>query len=104
MPEKDIAASMHHASRATALRYLQSDRKAMGAAIAALPDLDYSQGQKAVATGIDGKVTDPGSRSSLRKHCATGAILVDTPGRFAKRRKRGICRKKPGISRFLAKT
>src|SRR4029078_7525371 len=39
VPEKDIAASMHHANRSTTARYLHSDRASMGAAVAALPDL-----------------------------------------------------------------
>ena len=52
VPEKDIAASMHHASRTTTARYLHSDRKSAGEAIATFPDL--SPPQRQVATGTNG--------------------------------------------------
>jgi integrase len=39
VPEKDIAKSMHHASRTTTARYLHGDRRSAAKAVAALPDL-----------------------------------------------------------------
>ena len=56
VPEKDIAASMHHASRTTTQRYLHANRKAVSAAIALLPDLAYSKsGAEKGAAASDGK-------------------------------------------------
>ena len=77
VPEKDIAASMHHASRTTTTRYLHSDRKSRGAAVAVLPDLPYPAA--AAATGTDGPAekTDP---EALRIACATGRSSVDSGG------------------------
>jgi len=51
VPEKEIAASMHHASRKTTARYLHTNREAVASAIAALPDLSYPMAD--VATGTD---------------------------------------------------
>lgn len=42
VPEKDIAESMHHASRVTTRRYLHSRRPELARAIAALPDVSYA--------------------------------------------------------------
>ena len=39
VPEKDIAASMHHASRATTARYLHSGRSSLRRAVDSLPDV-----------------------------------------------------------------
>jgi len=67
VPEKDIAASMHHASRTTTARYLHRDRKAKRAAIDAMPDLSYSSaGREAqAATGTHGK--DAGLRRLVHR-------------------------------------
>jgi hypothetical protein len=51
VPEKDFAASMHHASRKTTERYLHSGRKSLASAIAAMPDLTYTL--PALKTGTD---------------------------------------------------
>ena len=51
VPEKDIAASMHHASRTTTARYLHSDRRAIAKAVALMPEL--------AATGTDGTDSTP---------------------------------------------
>src|SRR4029453_8837124 len=60
VPEKDIAASMHNASRTRTAPYLHSERKARGTAIGAMPDLDYAQTR--VATGTHGKAPEPAKR------------------------------------------
>ena len=75
VPEKDIAASMHHASRTTTARYLHADRKAVKAAIDAMPDLSYSSSPRGVqreaqkATGTHG--AEAMKDDGLRKACAT---------------------------------
>ena len=58
VPEKDIAASMHHASRATTARYLHSSSQSLDAAIGALPDLIHPQAN--VASGTDGPLAEMG--------------------------------------------
>ena len=71
VPEKDIAASMHHASRTTTARYLHSDRRAVARAVAALPDMSYPQ--PAVATGTNGPEPSGGTGTrpkTLCKPCA----------------------------------
>jgi integrase len=49
VPEKDIALSMHHASRATTARYLHSDRTAVSLAIGRLPEI--AEPMRQIATG-----------------------------------------------------
>ncbi len=71
VPEKDIAASMHHASRTTTARYLHADKQTQARAIAALPDLPYPQ--KNVATGTDGSAPDPKFADACADACATPA-------------------------------
>jgi integrase len=55
--EKDIAMSMHHASRTTTTRYLHGDRKVIASALAGMPDFSP---QKQVATG-----THPGAVNAV---------------------------------------
>ena len=50
--EKDIAASMHHASRMTTARYIHTDRKSVAKADEFLPDM---AAVKQLATGTEGK-------------------------------------------------
>jgi integrase len=54
VPEKDIAASMHHTNRSTTQRYLHSDRQRVSKAVEQLPDLGFTI-NIAAATGTDGK-------------------------------------------------
>ena len=61
---KDIAASMHHASRTTTARYLHTDSKALAAAVARLPDLSYPLSD--VATGTDGTPASADNRERQR--------------------------------------
>src|SRR5262249_43544196 len=69
VPEKDIAASMHHASRTTTARYLHSDREAVSKAIAVLPDLSYKL--PSLATGTD---------DCLSNACPTGTSRMESGG------------------------
>lgn len=78
VPEKDIAASMHHANRATTVRYLHSDRRSVGAAVATLPDLSYPAAQ--TATGTDGAKPDKTDPETLRKACAAGRSPMEPGG------------------------
>jgi integrase len=57
VPEKDIAKSMHHASRTTTARYMHSDRQRVSKAIDRLPDLSYTLPM--MATGTDGNSLAP---------------------------------------------
>jgi integrase len=77
VPEKDIAASMHHASRTTTARYLHSGRKSVRSAIDAMPDLAYSQ--QAIATGTNGSeaTSNPNACAAA---CATGRTPVESGG------------------------
>jgi len=52
VPEKDIAESMHHASRTTTKRYMHAGRQRVSKAIDTLPDLSYTLPK--LATGTDG--------------------------------------------------
>ncbi len=56
VPEKDIAKSMHHASRTTTARYMHADRERVSKAIERLPDLSYTLPK--LATGTAGKFLD----------------------------------------------
>ena len=80
VPEKDIAASMHHASRRTTERYLHSDQKAVRSAIDAMPDLAYPL--PAIATGTAG--VEPGSDATVARRlsgaCSTGASSMESGG------------------------
>ena len=78
VPEKDIAASMHHASRTTTARYLHSDQKQVSAAIAALPDLSYPV--PALATGTDGRPVVSGGQVACPSACPTGNSPVESGG------------------------
>jgi integrase len=80
VPEKDIAASMHHASRATTARYLHADRQSLDAAIGVLPDLDYPQAL--VATGTNGADPEPGKALPLRNRVRSGAPRCIRQPRF----------------------
>ena len=75
VPEKDIAASMHHASRTTTARYLHTDRKAARAAIDAMPDL--SSPQRHAATGTAGAEPE-GPRLTIA--CPTGRSSAESGG------------------------
>ncbi len=77
VPEKDIAASMHHASRTTTTRYLHADRKAVSRAIGAMPDLSYPV--RAVATGTDGAEPMESARD-LRRTFAAAYIPMESSG------------------------
>ena len=77
VPEKDIAASMHHATRKTTARYLHSGREAVARAIDAMPDLSYPPAQ--VATGTNGP-EQATADESLRNACATVSIGVESGG------------------------
>jgi hypothetical protein len=79
LPEKDIAAPMHHASRTTTARYLHSDGKSRAAAIAAMPDLSYPQRHR--ATGTHGK-SDPAC-PALAQQCGRGRTLADKTAEVA---------------------
>jgi integrase len=63
VPEKDIAKSMHHASRTTTERYMHSDRSRVSKAIDQLPDLSFKAPM--LATGTDGKTADSSLSPSL---------------------------------------
>lgn len=81
VPEKDIAASMHHASRKTTARYLHSDRKARRSAIDAMPDLAYTSGtESAAATGTNGPEPTPGETPACTDACTTGRSRVESGG------------------------
>jgi hypothetical protein len=80
VPEKDIAASMHHSNRSTTARYLHSDRRAVNAAIGAMPDLFYSQRQRAVATGTNGPEPEPVSNAACAAACASQRSSVESGG------------------------
>jgi len=76
VPEKDIAASMHHANRTTTTRYLHGDRDSRHAAIGKLPDLEP---QRQIATGTDGRTPDPAPEAKtnparLPNACQIGAV------------------------------
>jgi hypothetical protein len=77
VPEKDIAASMHHASRTTRVRYLHADRQSVSRAIGAMADLSYPT--KAVATGTNGPEPME-SGQDFRKTFATVCIPVESRG------------------------
>jgi integrase len=74
VPEKDIAASMHHASRTTTARYLHSDQQSVSKAIAAMPDLLYLPG--VIAKGDDGS-----AKESLPRDCPELAQLATLGGK-----------------------
>ncbi len=96
VPEKDIAASMHHASRTTTVRYLHSDRAAVRAAVATLPSITPT---KQRATGTDGKPVE--NPNPLRKPCAARYTPVDSSGQIdgeAKNANRGKSPKNREIS------
>ena len=78
VPEKDIAASMHHTNRSTTARYLHSGRKALSSAIDALPDLSYPQAQ--VATGTDGAEVSVSGEAPLANPWPTGTTSMDSGG------------------------
>ena len=79
VPEKDIAASMHHTSRTTTARYLHSDRKARGAAIGAMPDLSYPQKNSATGT-LDTQPDATPDAIACAAACATGRTSVESGG------------------------
>jgi hypothetical protein len=94
VPEKDIAASMHHASRTTTARYMHSDRAAVSLAIGRLPDLSIPARQ--IATGTDGKpgngataATNEANAAHLCRTCATLASKVESGGENAELRPGG---------------
>jgi hypothetical protein len=76
--EKDIAASMHHASRTTTARYLHTGRKAVVTAVASVPDLDYPSPQ--LATGTAGPEPDPNNSLRLSAAWAAGRTTSDNLG------------------------
>jgi hypothetical protein len=80
VPEKDIAASMHHASRTTTARYMHSDRAALSLAIGRLPELSIPARQ--IATGTDGapRAVADVAKKILRKPCAAGTSKLESNG------------------------
>ena len=72
VPEKDIAASMHHASRKTTQRYIHADRESVARAIGAMPDLSYP---KQVASGTDDR--------PLANPWPTAATSMDSGGQIS---------------------
>jgi len=76
VPEKDIAKSMHHASRVTTARYMHSDRQRVSKAIDTLPDLSYTLPK--MATGTDGNSLAPSlsPRGDFSRPDAPGCVQL----------------------------
>ena len=83
VPEKDIAASMHHASRKTTQRYIHADRESVARAIGAMPDLSPQRAHQ-VATGTDGAEVSKRGEGCLRSACATVTTPVDSGGQIGR--------------------
>ena len=78
VPEKDIARSMHHASRTTTARYLHGDRRSAARAVAALPDLSYPEA--AAATGTHGPEPEPRNDQTCAPTCASRRSPMESGG------------------------
>jgi integrase len=77
VPEKDIAASMHHASRKTTERYIHADRQSMARAMGSMPDLSLPT--RNIATGTNGPEATTEASCPCSAH-ATGTSCVDSGG------------------------